>query len=150
MLSYRKIRAGRQVDLAEYLGPNNLRKKIGFAAIDMPEELHYEQSFEFLIPQDSPIRVRIFPDSWHVSDKGASDNEGLSRFDEVVVEVGEMLVIWPERCHRVVEKGRFVALKVEGKHKVFAKPDQGAPGCCKNTDCSLWTYCEKIGIEGRR
>lgn len=145
MRGYEKVAVTRQVDLAKYLGPGALRRKVGFAAPDTPEDLHYEESYEFLIPQDAPVRVRIFPDSYKVADKGEVDG-ALSAFDEVTALPGEMLVIYPGHCHRVMEKGRFVVLKVQGSYKVLAKPDSSDPGCCSNKNCSMWTYCQALGV----
>lgn len=137
----------RKIDLTQYLGTdNNLRKEINFSTPHMPEDLHYEQSYEFLIPQDGQITARICPNSFKMNDKG---DEDLSKFHKVVVKPGEILVIYPEHCHRVLDKGRFVALKFEGKFKILAKPDKNAPGCCPNKDCSLWSYCERLGIENK-
>lgn len=145
MRGYEKVEVSRQVDLAKYLGGSALRRKVGFAAPDTPEDLHYEESYEFLIPQDAPIRVRVFADSYEVADKG-DDDEALSAFDEVIAVPGEMLVIYPGHCHRVVEKGRFVVLKVQGSYKILAKPDSSGLGCCPNEDCSMRTYCEELGV----
>lgn len=37
-----------RIDLTQYLGTdNNLRKEINFSTSLMPEDLHYEQSYEF-------------------------------------------------------------------------------------------------------
>ena len=139
-MAYKIIQAGRQVDLTDYLGTNNLRKKIGFATAAMPEDLHYEESYEFIIPQDGSVRVKIFP-HYTTNDK--------SQFDEVVVNVGEMLIIYPEYCHLVIEKSNFIALKVEGKYKILAKPANDPKGRCLNTKCSIWSDCEKLGIENK-
>jgi hypothetical protein len=147
MRGYEKIKATRQVDLVKYLSTSALRRRIGFATSNMPEDLHYDESYEFLIPQDNPIKVKIFPNSYKVANKGNSSDETLSEFDEVIVVPGEMLVIYPEHCHRVMEKGRFIVLKVEGKWKILAKPDSSVPGCCTNTSCSMWSYCEKLGVK---
>ena len=153
MRGYEKLQIERKVDLTRYLGHGDelgLRKQIGFGMPALPEDLHYEQSYEFLIPQDRPLTVRVCPDDYRTIDKGSADDGALSRFDSVVVEPGEMVVIYPGHCHRVVDKGRFVVLKVEGRFKVLAKPDPLNPGCCTNHCCSLWPLCERIGVDNTR
>lgn len=145
---YQIVNAGRQVDLSEYLADTKLRSKIGFATADIHEDLHWEQSYEFIIPQNKSVTIRIFEHRYHYPDKGDNDDQTLSNFQEVTVEVGQMLIIHPQYCHRVMKKRRFIALKVEGKYKILAKEDLEALGCCPNTECSLWNQCEEIGSRG--
>lgn len=144
-LGYQKVKSGRQVDLSEYLADTKLRSKIGFATADIHEDLHWEQSYEFIIPQDDSVTIRIFGHRYHDPDKSNNADQSLSQFQEVIVQPGELLIIHPQYCHRVMKKNRFIALKVEGKYKILAKKHPDASGRCPNTECSLWEQCEEIG-----
>jgi hypothetical protein len=144
MTGYEKQIVGRQYDLERFLGRNlHLRSRIGFSTSDLPEDLHYEESYEFLIPQDKPLTVKIFPEHGSQSAKG-SEVDDLQLFEEVTASPGEILVIFPEFCHLVIKKGRFIALKPEGKFKRLAK-GEGRVGRCEFSDCTLWNFCEHIG-----
>jgi len=152
---YRLINTERKVNLSDFLKEDEeLRKEIGFATSseETHEDLHWEESYEFLIPQDASLTVKIFHDDYRTPEKGEPCDRTLSMFQEITVEVGKMLVIYPEHCHRVIKEksGRFMALKVQEKFKVFAKPPYDKSGNknlgrCSNRICSIWSLCKKIG-----
>jgi len=149
---YQIIKPDRQVDLSEYLSGAALRAKIGFATPEIYEDLHWEQSYEFIIPQDGPVTLKIFRHCYQYYDKGIT--AAFNQFQEVEVKVGQLLIIFPLYCHRVVKKNRFIALKVEGKFKLCAKPkdvsEREAKGRCPNGSCTLWGVCEEIYLKGRK
>ncbi|MDP6546174.1 MAG: hypothetical protein QGH60_19520 [Phycisphaerae bacterium] len=143
-MSHEIINATRQVDLARFLENTTLRSKIGFADPDLPEyheDLHWEEGHEFLIPQTSPLTVRIFPRPYTANNKGPAN---LSDFEEVNVDPGQLLVIFPESCHIVVKSGLFIALKPSEKYKRSPKSTPGAVGDCPNMECSVREECLRI------
>lgn len=92
MGGYEKLQIERRVDLTKFLGNGDelrLRKQIGFGISTLPEDLHYEQSYEFLISQDRSLTVRVFSGDYRTIDKGNADSTPLDRFNLVVVELGE-------------------------------------------------------------
>lgn len=154
MSGYAKIDVNedRQFDLTPYIGEElKLRSKIGFAIKKLPEDLHYEESYEFLIPQDGDMTVKIFCKPCLEPNKGKDGGGTLPAFDTVTVKPGEILVVWPMFCHLVAEEEheRFIALKPEKKYKILAKEDKKEKGCCKITNCTLWDYCLKLGEKNK-
>ncbi len=142
-----KFEAERKFDLKPFLGDEfHLRNVVNFGTAGMPEDLHYEQSYEFLIPHDLPLTVKVCAVPFSENDKGIDGGGELPQFEKIEVGPREILVIWPLFCHRVVEKGRFAVLKVDGKFKVLAK-EPGKSGCCPQKECSLWDYCKQLGEE---
>jgi hypothetical protein len=145
---YQILDPGRQIDLSVYLGEETLRSALGFSAKELYEDLHWEQSYEFIIPQNGPVELRISDHSCEYDDKGRAVNGDLTDFRMLRIEVGQMLVIFPRYCHRVTKKERFIALKVNGYFKLCAKPpgvsDREAKGRCPHRLCTLWEECERI------
>ena len=140
-----KFDAGRKFDLKPFLGDElRLRSTINFSTSDMPEDLHYEESYELLIPQDQPVTVEICPAPFCEDDKGTAEGGSLGQFEKVEVRPGEIMVLWPLVCHRVTKKGRFVVLKVHEKYKKRAMEDTDDKGCCPQQKCSLWDYCKSL------
>lgn len=148
---YQVVSAQRQADLIEYLGGAVLQSNIRFASPDMYEDLHWEKSYEFIVPQDGPVTIRICPQRYQDNAKGDPEDQGLALFKKVTVGVGQFLIVFPQYCHRVTGKERFVVMKPQGSFKICAKSEElcedserEARGCCPNRDCSLWSMCEEI------